>query len=505
MRFEPHNRAVHNHGARSSKAWQLYWGIIYGSILVTPVLASLFDRSLIPAFLAVALFDICLYPTAHYFAKKEAGIPTLAILCLAYAIQFAVPFFTSEPTVLLAGNNIKYIDDVDVTAALMLSLLGVIVLQIGYYKVSTSKFIRMMPNVNLHLHEKKAAVYCAVVSVVLLMIGNTESLIPEQFRAQFSSILGVFQNQAFVVIGILGWLVYSGRGRKWHKVWLYCIVALMSLRGVSNGMVEQAAVPVAVLLITRWMYINRVPFLALSAMLLVILFLSPVKGEFRERLYAGDVPDTSVQSRVLVWGEQASEYWGSVLSNDRNVYESATTATRRTDFIHQLAHICSLTPSVIPYQYGATYSYFAVTLIPRFLWPEKPEAGSANNFFAVTYGLTTEEGLKKVTFGMSLLGEGYINLGWPGVFMIMLLQGAMISTLQRIFGDVHAGPGGRAIFLAFFVFFLNGIGSSAEILFGNVLQSLLFSCALLWWARRRHTAKESLTRTHHQASAPAGS
>jgi hypothetical protein len=126
-----------------------------------------------------------------------------------------------------------------------------------------------------------------------------------------------------------------------------------------------------------------------------------------------------------------------------------------------------------------------VALIPRALWANKPEAGSANNFFAINYGLLTEEGAKTTTFGMSLLGESFINFGWAGVVFVMLIQGLAIAVLEWIFGSRMSGAGGQAVFIAFFVFFLNGIGSSAEILFGNILQNLLFGYVLLWWAREK--------------------
>jgi hypothetical protein len=159
--------------------------------------------------------------------------------------------------------------------------------------------------------------------------------------------------------------------------------------------------------------------------------------------------------------------------------------------IHQFALVRSLTPSEIPYQNGATYTYFLVTLIPRAIWPEKPEAGSANKFFAVNYGLTTEEGAERSTFGVSLLAEGYINLGWAGVILIMVFQGAFLTLLQHLFGEQRSGEGGRAVYISFLVFFLNGVGSSAEMLFGNVIQSALLSCALLWWMRLKPSALRS--------------
>jgi hypothetical protein len=64
----------------------------------------------------------------------------------------------------------------------------------------------------------------------------------------------------------------------------------------------------------------------------------------------------------------------------------------------------------------------------------------------------------------------------------MALIGFILGLLERIFAGSKAGIGGRAIFIAFVVYFLNGIGSSAEIAFGAILQNLLCSCFLLWWA-----------------------
>jgi predicted small integral membrane protein len=178
----------------------------------------------------------------------------------------------------------------------------------------------------------------------------------------------------------------------------------------------------------------------------------------------------------------------------RDLTEATTSATARGDLLHQVAHIYSMTPDTVPYQNGKTYSYFAVTLIPRAIWPDKPETGSANNFFAVAYGVSTEEGVKTSTFGVSLLGEAFINFGWLGVVFVMLLQGIVLGLFEHMFAGPRSGPGGTAVFIAFFIFFLNGIGSSAEMMFGGVLQNLICGSALLWWAR--DNGVRSLVKTH---------
>jgi len=67
----------------------------------------------------------------------------------------------------------------------------------------------------------------------------------------------------------------------------------------------------------------------------------------------------------------------------------------------------------------------------------------------------------------------------------MLLQGILIGVMHRSFGGLESGPGGQAVFLAFFVYFLNGIGSSAEIMFGGILQNLLCGYLMLLWAKEK--------------------
>jgi hypothetical protein len=73
----------------------------------------------------------------------------------------------------------------------------------------------------------------------------------------------------------------------------------------------------------------------------------------------------------------------------------------------------------------------------------------------------------------------------------MAVQGAALSLLEHIFGSYKSGAGGQAVFLAFYVFLFNGVGSSAEILFGNIFQNLTLSCILLWWARANPSAVRS--------------
>jgi predicted small integral membrane protein len=409
----------------------------------------------------------------------------MSVFCAAYAMQFAFPVFTHDDTFALAGSEVNYLTQGQVVAALMMAIVGVVAVQAGYYWFLKSGRRMGAPIAQLHLRKSRALAYCTAVGFFVPLLFTFQGIIPEEFQQPLSSILRLLQNQVLVVIGILGWLYYGRKESKAYGVWLYGLVLILVLRGVSSGSLEQTLIPIGMLFVVKWLYTRRVPIAPILVTAALIVFLSPVKSDYRRQAWLGEDPDLAEQSSLTkgtLWMTQAADYWTDTLAGGRDLSEATSSAAGRTDLIHQVAHIYSMTPSSVPYQYGTTYSYFAVALIPRVLWPDKPVAGNANNFYATTYGVTDEEGLKGTTFGVSLLGESFINFGWFGVIFVMLFQGLVLGLLQFSFGETRSGPGGQAVFLAFFVFFLNGIGSSAEILFGNILQNVLCSYVLLLWA-----------------------
>lgn len=477
----------------------LYLGLSACVLLVAPLLLRQYDYAWTIAFLACLLLAICLYPSVRYFTHQETGLPTMSVFCLAYALQFAFPVFAHDDTFLLLGNEVKYLAESDVIAALVMAAVGILALELGYYWFTASGYRKIVPVARLPLRKSKALIYCILVGIVLPLLFTFKGIIPEEFQQPLSSILRLLETQVLVVIGILGWLVYGRKESKIYAVWLYGLVIIAAMRGVSSGALEEALVPLGVLFVVKWVYTQKVPVAPILVTAILVIFLSPVKSDYRRQAWLGENPDLAEESsltRGTLWLTQATEYWQDTLSGTRDLAEATSSSTGRADFIHQIAHMYSMTPAVVPYQYGATYSFFLVALIPRAIWPDKPVAGSANGFYAVAYGVTTEAGAKTTTFGVSILGEAFLNFGWPGVILIMLLQGILIGIMQHVFGGYVSGSGGQAVFLAFFVYFLNGIGSSAEMVFGGILQNLVCGYFLLLWAReKKQTVTQPTTAT----------
>jgi hypothetical protein len=453
--------------------------------LVGLALPFWYDYSIWELVLAMLLMDVCLYPIFRYIVRKETGLPVLPVLCMSFAVQYAMPVFTQEPRVILAQNEVRYLDDSDVVAALALSILGVFLLQVSYYLLRRPRIAKKIPAISLHLSEARAEIFCVAVFVIYLLAGRMQSLLPEDTFQQFSAVFTLLQNQLLVAIAVLAWLAFSVRRHKRHLVMLYFVVFVATLRGFATTMMELMIVPLAVLFIARWTYTRKVPLVSLATIALAFLFFSPVKMDIRSSVL-GEIEATGrqqAQSRASEWIDSASRFWVESFQGKRPLGESTADASSRADLIHTFAYIYSFTPSVVSYQHGSTYSYLMIAWIPRMLWPEKPVANYANNFYAIEYGVSTEEGVKTSSFGATLMGEGFMNFGAPGVVLIMIVLGSTLSLMERIFGSGRSGVGGQAVLLAVFVYFLNGIGSSAELMFGGIVQNMICSAILIVWAR----------------------
>jgi len=447
--------------------------------VLVPTFLSWYDYSVWQLILAMVLLDVCLYPTAHYIVNKESGPPIMPVLCIAFAVQYAIPIFTQEAKIELV-NELLYLENRAVVTALILSIVGVIAMQVTYYLTRSVRATKVIPCFSLYLSETRAEAFCVTAFFLSLLATRIQNMLSQETALQFSALFNLLQNQVLVAIGLLTWLAFSLRKRKRHMIMLYFLIAFASLRGFSTTMLEAILLPLAVLFIGKWTFTKKLPLGSLAAIAAGVLFFSPVKMEIRR--VALDEAQTgrasSSTSRAVDWVNQASEFWWETLSGRRRLSESATDASSRTDLVHQFAYMREVTPTLIPYQYGADYYYFLISPIPRAIWPDKPAATESAVRFEVDYGLTTEEGTKGTTIGPTLIGEGYINFGIAGSVLVMLFQGFILSLLEQVFA--RKSPGGTAVFLAVFVFLLNGLGSSLAVIFGGTLQALVSGSLLIW-------------------------
>lgn len=105
---------------------------------------------------------------------------------------------------------------------------------------------------------------------------------------------------------------------------------------------------------------------------------------------------------------------------------------------------------------------FVNSLVPRFLWPEKPTVGIAEQIGWLYYG--TEHTSPAVTY----MGDLFRNFGWVGVFPGMFLIGLVLRTLYAWLIEGHALTGARVG-----IFFITNAAVGYEGLYSTYFPSLI--------------------------------
>ena len=151
---------------------------------------------------------------------------------------------------------------------------------------------------------------------------------------------------------------------------------------------------------------------------LLIFVLQAIKSEYRERIHAAG--NNSIFAKL---SDSISERFQDDEQGKNNV-------ERLVVRINQgwiISRIMDRVPELIPYTSGETVIVaLKASLLPRFLYPDKPEAGGKENYEKYTGFF-----LHKTSMGISVLSEAYINFGVEGGWVFMLLLGITYSLILR--------------------------------------------------------------------------
>ena len=221
------------------------------------------------------------------------------------------------------------------------------------------------------------------------------------------------------------------------------VIAAALLRvggGIAAGWLGSALTWVIAGLVLYVALRRRIPWVALLLAVFSIMFLQAGKQAFRGVYWESGIQGASATSggvweRVQFWFDASAEQWSGALQADAPVRSTqATTALlERASLLTQVAHVLEVTPSEVPFQQGSTYTYLLVSLIPRFLWPNKPTVSDANRYYQIAYGLSNERAIKQTSISVGSMAEGYINFGWLGVVVVMLGIGVILRIYDQVF------------------------------------------------------------------------
>jgi len=413
----------------------------------------------IQAALAFSLIAIPCFAYADWRRTRRTQIPLFAVLAAAHMVFYCLSIFWTDLLIQSAVGT--------ATAVLAMANLGVVFLFLGMRIGVSGAVIRRVHMPDVPDDNRKwwliRGIATGQILVPFLPVGTGGD-----FRQVVAIVLYFIPLVAFLILwdGVL-----RGKAKPVDKALVMVFLAASVFAGLATGWLGGCVGTLVMASIAFVRVRHRLPAIPIAGIVLAMLFLQAGKSAFRARYWYGNESAGAV-TKARFWIEKSAERIGTLGGEpggddlDDSVEDPLLT---RSSLVKESATVYENTPSVVPYQYGASYGYLVVTLIPRFLWPDKPSVNDSNRFYQLAYGVTQAEDLDHVAIGAGLIPEAYMNFGWVGIPVVMCLGGVVLGVFERIFLGQHAGVFASAVGLAY-VLQLLSLNCQAAAYFGGMTQ-----------------------------------
>ena len=201
-----------------------------------------------------------------------------------------------------------------------------------------------------------------------------------------------------------------------------------------------------------------------------------MKQNWRAALLTGQVAGSPIE-KIEAYGQHAVDSIEHF--NPNRAVESL--ASRLSSGIAYFSHVLRVVPYVVPHEGGSlTWRAIRHILMPRFLFPEKPDLGGDSWLVRKYANLNVSGEESGTSIGLGYMAEFYIDYGFPIMLVPLLLYGILVGFLYRILSRVSPSPHVFSAVAAglFLQHFLSYEGNFTKLL-GGLLQSFLLLTALL--------------------------
>lgn len=412
-------------------------------------------------------------------------IPILAIYCSYYAFSSAIPAMFPVP-----NAAAKFVaSDSETLIALGAALLSVAVTTAGY---GIARFIPAgrAPSAFLVNDQALDRLVCVVVYPISALLDASSSLFE---LGLVSQVLANLHRFFFV------WALYCFLARRlgtntsrWIAFIVIPIDAMFTVN-LASGFLYTILVYVQIVVLCVYATRNRIAFMPIIVGAAIFGLLAPAKPIYRELTWNQANPPGVIEGSVL-FAKIALGVWAGT----RNDSDLVNTTIARIDARTVTAAIVAGTADN-QFEYGKTYLPLIVKLVPRPLWPDKPEEDLGNSW-ARQYGLLDADDFA-TSYNLPWLPEMYLNFGWLGIVMVSGIVGVLMNLITRQLATLPTTPARYALSMLIGSAFFWPESNLSLMLGGALIASLVALIALTlinsFVARdtlRRRTRREHLQR-----------
>jgi hypothetical protein len=397
--------------------------------------------------------------------RREAGLlPLMPLHGLFYALAFGLPVFSGK-------TDWSRVNSAVITDALVLTILGLVCLYLGYY-VSRGLYSRsLQPTRFLNGVPLKRRIGIAWImygmSMLLQLVPALGSL---PSAGQLSTPLG------YLAMGILFLLALDKAVSKNHLILVTAAIGCALTIKLLSGSLAQAVFLLVLLGILYWGKKRSIPLGFILICGVIAILLNPIKQSYREYTrVAADAPSPSYVHKARMFYKATFDHY----TNDDPVPSDGIdpgVVNRIGHSITVFADVINMTPEQVPYWRGGSYQTLWTSFIPRFLWPDKPQATIGNEFGHRYFFLGPTD--TSTSHNLPWLPEFYANFGIIGVVGGMFAVGVLFRFLAQKL-SVPIGSGIEYVLGATVTFSLFYAESNFALMAGGVLTTYLALLILL--------------------------
>jgi hypothetical protein len=387
--------------------------------------------SLEKAFLALGVIWVSLYPSLQYLSdRNRPPMPFMPLVGIFYATGFGFPIFAGDAKLI----GIFSLQSVDSTS-LLLVLLGLIGLNAAFYYSKSSLWKRVTP---LQLSNTYSLKSLLILLWILLSLHLAFLYIPAikdiPSAGQLLEPIGYVAYGMFFVIGKRNLL---------PKIQSFILIGLCVpmeiLPRFTSGLLSEVMILGLFMTIVIFVDTKRIPIVMISSLVLLLIIFSPVKTEFRQLTWLSgqNSPPNYIEKTQLFMDLAIKRFTSPPLLKNEDKNDPGN-IVGRTALIMVFSKVVEDTPKRVPYWQGETYLPLLTSIVPRFVFPDKPEEKTGNNFGRRYNYLDSTD--FTTSFNLPLIVEMYANFGEMGVILGMPLVGMLLSLLEQKFNNSDMQP-----------------------------------------------------------------
>ena len=305
---------------------------------------------------------------------------------------------------------------------------------------------------------------------ILIGLGLAASLLERNNQSAFQYVIFLFSNLTFVGVLYLYFSDYKYRKQVLLGVILANLAVAMITSMFGKTLITLALVFIIISMEFRISFLKK--FLVMLLGVFLIVLIQSVKPVYREVAWKTGKADSFFYLELI----------GERLQNPEKIFNTTDLfwVSVRLNQGWLISGTLHFVPDYKPFAYGETIknSLLAV-LIPRFLWPDKPQAGGK-------YNLKRFWGFDLRGFSMNIgpISEGYANYGRTGGIIFMFFYGLFFNMMMVFLLKKTEQRAKLLCWLPFLFFFSVGVETDMLSTMNALVKNSLFMVLLIWAFRK---------------------